>query len=548
MSHMTNAKLETVLAYHERTKHAPGRFARSLGYLDWDTQPDPFRRYVGAELVRLAETETTDGPEYDTLFHTDSIPPYPLDRASISQLLFNSLALSAWKAFGASRWSLRCNPSSGNLHPTEAYLIAGSIPELSDHPALFHYQPFRHALEKRSALPDGLWDAFTAALPEKTILMGLSSIYWREAWKYGERAFRYCQHDVGHAIAAIAFAAAALGWETHILPGVTDRGLSQLLGINQQHSSEAEHPDCLLALYPRDQIAPPDLQQRFAMPDLPDRDLQGQPNRLSDDHYPWPVIDEVSEAATKVTPPAPNFYWTPPPFPDPPPSVIRPLSARQIIRRRRSAVSMDGQTGLSRESFYQMLQRTLPGSNPALAALPWQPAIHLALFVHRVDDLPVGLYLLVRDPDQLASLRSALQDDFLWQRLPGCPDDLPLWLLARQDVQAVARSLSCNQDIASDSAFAVAMLAEFEPLLQKYGSWFYKRLYWETGAIGQTLYLEAEAADLRGCGIGCFFDDAVHQVLGLQDRHYQTLYHFTVGGPVDDDRLQTLPAYWHLEK
>ena len=34
-----------------------------------------------------------------------------------------SLGLSAWKVYGTSRWSLRINPSSGNLHPTEAHLI-----------------------------------------------------------------------------------------------------------------------------------------------------------------------------------------------------------------------------------------------------------------------------------------------------------------------------------------------------------------------------------------------------------------------------------------
>jgi hypothetical protein len=29
------------------------------------------------------------------------------------------------------------------------------------------------------------------------------------------------------------------------------------------------------------------------------------------------------------------------------------------------------------------------------------------------------------------------------------------------------------------------------------------------------LYLEAEAAGVRGTGIGCFYDDPVHDVLGL---------------------------------
>ncbi|MCK7581941.1 MAG: hypothetical protein MZV65_44195 [Chromatiales bacterium] len=61
--------------------------------------------------------------------------------------------------------------------------------------------------------------------------------------------------------------------------------------------------------------------------------------------------------------------------------------------------------------------------------------------------------------------------------------------------------------------------------------------------IGQALYLEAEAAGVRGTGIGCFFDDEMHRLLGLRDRTWQSLYHFTVGGAVDDPRLTTLPPY-----
>src|SRR5688572_4779872 len=122
------------LAYHERTKHHPGRFARSLGYLDWATQPDPFRRFEGAVLEPLDRPEpgATD-PSFDAL---GSLAPRPIDRASIAQLLYDSLALSAWKQAGKSRWSLRANPSSGNLHPTEAYVVSDAV---------WHYQPFLHA-------------------------------------------------------------------------------------------------------------------------------------------------------------------------------------------------------------------------------------------------------------------------------------------------------------------------------------------------------------------------------------------------------------------
>jgi len=45
-----------IFRYHERTKHAFHRYAPAPGYLDWNTQPDPFRTYAGAPRVRLALT------------------------------------------------------------------------------------------------------------------------------------------------------------------------------------------------------------------------------------------------------------------------------------------------------------------------------------------------------------------------------------------------------------------------------------------------------------------------------------------------------------
>jgi hypothetical protein len=92
------------------------------------------------------------------------------------------------------------------------------------------------------------------------------------------------------------------------------------------------------------------------------------------------------------------------------------------------------------------------------------------------------------------------------------------------------------------------MVADFARTLEEDGAWAYRRLFWETGLIGQVLYLEAEAAGVRSTGMGCYFDDFVHQLLGidLSNDAWQSLYHFTVGGAVDDDRLTTLPAYGHL--
>jgi hypothetical protein len=175
--------------------------------------------------------------------------------------------------------------------------------------------------------------------------------------------------------------------------------------------------------------------------------------------------------------------------------------------------------------------------------LPWEPAIHLALLVHRVDGLAPGIYLLARDPAMAGSLRQSMRQQFAWTSPPGCPEDLPLFLLEEGDARRMAVQVSCGQEIAGDSAFSLGMIAEFEPSLRQHGPWFYRRLFWETGVIGQVLYLEAEAAGVRATGIGCFFDDPVHRVLGFNDTTFQSLYHFTIGGPVEDPRLTTLPPY-----
>ena len=543
--------LEVTLDYHQRTKHHHHRYAPGPGQMDWQNEPNPFRRYSGAKRVRLDHRppETTPRPHYDELFRPATSGPVRLpDRQSLSQLFYDSLSLSAWKEYRESRWSLRVNPSSGDLHPTEAYMICGAIPGLHDRPAVFHYCPLTHGLEVRRELTEQAWNGLTRGLPPGAVLVGLTSIYWRESWKYGERAFRYCQHDLGHAIAAVALAAAVLEWETRLLEAMTNDDLTRLLGLRRQQGIEAEHPECLLVVYPR---APKpftlDCQRAYE----PSRDLlaeigegqwHGSPNRLSTDHRAWPIIDTVSQATLKLKAPDKEF-WTPtaPPsrsvdLPD------RELSARQIIRQRRSAVALDGKTTLDRGTLYRMLERVLPGAVP-LAALPWRPSVHLLLFVHRVKALVPGLYLLVRDPDRVGLLRAAITRPFDWRRPPACPAGMHLYRLRETDCRRAAQMSSCHQEIAADGAFVAAMLAEFEPRLSAHGAWFYRRMHWEAGAIGQVLYLEAEAAGVGATGIGCFFDDATHEILGLTDRRYQTIYHFTVGGPVEDSRLTSLPGY-----
>ena len=244
---------EVVIAYHERTKHHFHRYAASPAYMDWATQPDPFRRYPGADFVRLPLAKSGRPVPYWQLYAHGEVSSEPLSFESISLFFRYALSVTAWKRFHATTWSLRANPSSGNLHPTEGYVVLPSIDRLGDAPAVYHYAPKEHALERRAIFDAKAWSELCAPFPEGSFFAGLSSIHWREAWKYGERAFRYCHHDAGHALATLRIAAAALGWSLVLLDGVSDRAIAALFGLNRGDdygTAEREEPELLALVTP----------------------------------------------------------------------------------------------------------------------------------------------------------------------------------------------------------------------------------------------------------------------------------------------------------
>jgi SagB-type dehydrogenase family enzyme len=568
--------IDRVIRYHVQTKHHFNRYARALGYLDWANQPDPFRRFEGAPLITLPLLKSDEepiSPAYDAIYQRGLVPAMPVTVPTLSRFFELALGLSAWKKAGDMQWALRSNPSSGNLHPTEGYLVLPKIEGLDLKPGLYHYAPKEHGLELRAEFYAEHVARLLVPFPSDAFLLGLTSVHWREAWKYGERAFRYCNHDVGHAIGTARIAAATLGWNLALLDGISQNTVAALLGTDRKEDfvhAEEEHPDCLMVVWPvedvkRDHSAKISLfLEKEAVQELVQGTWQGRANRLSRENpVPWEIIADVAAACWKPTAErnivalSADRHATPVHATS---DALRltiddQLSAGRLIRQRRSAVSFDGKTSITSATFFRMLGRVMPRVElPQLDrpvpwdALPWKPAIHLLLFVHRVDGMTPGVYVLVRDQEKLLLLQQSLNDELVWTPVPDCPETLPLYWLLEGDAKKPAIQVSCHQDIAGDSAFSLGMIAEFEARLREGGAWWYPRLFWEAGLLGQVLYLEAEAAGVRATGIGCFFDDPVHEIVGIKDRSFQSLYHFTVGGPVEDGRLMTLPAYHHLSR
>jgi SagB-type dehydrogenase family enzyme len=529
--------------YHDGTKHHFDRFARSLGHLDWATQPRPFRSFAGAFSFPLyPKAAAGDGyspaaVDYDRLYEPPA-SPVPVSAGALGDLLRHALGLSSWKVFGTARWSLRVNPSSGNLHPTEAYVVCGPLSGLAQTAGVYHYAADAHALEQRCAFDADAWRG--AAGGTDAVLIALTSIHWREAWKYGERAFRYCQHDLGHAVAAIALAGRLLGWRVRLLPTWSHAAVGALTGIDRDDDfvdAERETPGCVLLAGPDGAGGSLASGPNSLLPRLAEGRWSGRASQLSADHVQWTFIDEI--AAATEDPGRPWPAKAPAARPSPRAVPAAPLDARAVILRRRSAVAFDRHSAITADALLGMLARVMPGTGP-LDALWWTPRIHGVLFVHRVSGLAPGLYLAGRSVDGLERLGREIRRDHAWETVCEWP---PVVCLGRGDCRALARRLSCDQDIASDGCVSLGMLAEFDASLAEYGGSFYRNLYWEAGAIGQVLYLEAEAEGVRATGIGCFYDDPVHDVLGLAGHAFQSLYHFTIGAPVEDRRLTSEPGY-----
>ncbi len=544
---MGNNLVQKTILYHEETKHSPYRYAKSSGFMDWENQPEPFRVFEGCPALGFPLSKKDSDAAYTCLYERGQNHTQEIMFNNIGAFIELSMGISAWKSFQGSSWALRMNPSSGNLHPTELYLILPPMPEMGNKGGVFHYNPYFHALFARAGFDAPFWDSVRTHFNIDGFFVGLSSIFWRESWKYGERAFRYCNHDVGHAMACLSLSANLLGWRVTYLNTLSSEDIETMLGFSKTKwvEFEKEHPDLLLFVCKNTDMDIPRSMDNESLLQFRSLPFVGKPNPLSGDHVDWNIIDQAALWTEKPRTDEKVYRYNSYPFLD---GKCVDKKAAKIIRQRRSGQTYDGETSITREEFLSIMDRTMPRDKCAPFDLELgEVSVHMVIFVHRVTDMDSGLYFLVRNEDHFEDIKSGTDPGLLWEKPDSIPDTLPLYILKRCDCKAEAQMVSCDQDIAGDSSFSVGMIARFRGNIEK-APYLYRHLFWETGMVGQVLYLEAEAYSVRGTGIGCFYDDLVHQLLGFRDNSYQSLYHFTVGGSVEDERLTTLPPYHHLEK
>lgn len=459
---------DVIEQYHEATMHTPERLRATLHLLDWANQPDPFREYEGTPIVDLPGEAPAPEANLLELLRGETAAATAGGPLAISALLFHAAAVSATKLSPAgTRYALRVNPSSGNLHPTEFHFSTHGLRDWPD--GVYHYRASQHVAEQRAA----------GTLTEEPLRFLLTTIVWREAWKYRARAYRYCLLDAGHALEALVTSARALGWDYTLTTAFDDDAVAEQFRLPKD-----EWP---LALVTFDDVPgePREPAEMFWMP--------GGTSGISA-AIVYGEIERVHEA-TKLDrrgSPAPWREEGPVALPGSAPSAA---GFAEVVRRRRSAVDfLGGDRAITLGQLATVLR----------AATACNEYIRLWLFMHRVETLAPGVYRYEQYSDTLTPLRLG-------------------------DQRVMAAALSLAQQLAGNSVVTFALTGRLQD--------GYRDVHLEAGRVGHRLYLAAEALGLQATGIGAFHDALVAEYLGLGEAGESVLYHFAVGYAVEDGRV-----------
>ena len=490
---------------------ASNRLRRAPHVLDWANMPDPFRHYEGVPVLDLpADPPVPETPALDVLHGASGTTPAADGPTFLSQLLFYSAAISASKRVPSTgyRYALRVNPSSGNLHPTEFHFLTRGLKEWPD--GLYHYRPSAHMAEQR-ALGDLEMKLAGSSAP---IVFVLTSIAWREAWKYRDRAYRYCLHDIGHAWQALALAARAIGCDSFAIGHFPDDEVAQFCRLH-----EDEWPMLIVELRGRSiPVREPDAAARpFG--------TAGTRTSSREKDVAYPRIDGDSQRHETQQPA--RAAASPPPSRPP----LAPARSSCLLQLHRGApLARSPGCGVRHSTSWVECNRCRwRSSRPSSLSRPGRfPLI-----------LPVHV-----SSSSICTLIASMGCN------PACTGSgrsVPSWSRSRAATSAFAAAgLSLGQDLAGNACVAFSMIGDLDRAARAHGDRGYRYVHFEAGAIGHRLYLAAEALGLGATGIGAFYDDEVHRYLNLAPEQGQVVYHFAIGYPVPDPRLRGMRSPWSV--
>ena len=453
------AKVSALRRYHESTKHSPLSVARSAHRLDWSNKPLAFKIYTTLERI-----------------------PVPDDLARLCRL---SNGVLRWRRGPlGERYGFRAAPCTGALYHVELYLATAERPDLAA--GLYHYGAHDHRLRRlrqgdvRASLLRASGDF--APLASAPLVLVLTSTFWRNAWKYRERAYRHTFWDSGAVLANLL----ALGADGHepvsVVMGFVDAEVDRFVGAD----GERESAVALVAI--GSGAAAPE-----AAPRLDELALPTEP--LSPREVRYPGIEEARRASAldSADDVAAWRTWAKA-ISDAMPAPIAGRALEDIIRARRSTRDFsDG--AIPREQLERIIAA-------AVAPIPGDvfgaELIEPFLIVNQVQGLAPGAYRADLTPIRHGDLRSA------------------------------AGELALGQELGASAAADLYFLSDLDTVLERYGERGYRAAQMAGGVAGGRVELAATAMDLAATGL-TFFDDEVTRFFEPASTGRQVMYLVAIG-------------------
>jgi len=467
-----------ILAYHEATKHSPVSVRTRAHYLDWDNRPFPFKFYTDLERIPLPEDiPSLDVPALEAIGVTSVLDPTPgPDIAALARLLVLGAGVHHTKTFrkgGVPHF--RNYASAGALYPVEVYMGCADLQGL---PAgVYHFDPQGPSLTPlREGDHRGHLVRATAGEPAAArapVVLVLTGIPWRTAWKYTERGYRHLFWDAGMILANVLALAASARLPVRVVLGFADAEVSALLGLEQRR----EFPLCLVAIGAEDFEVPPAAE--------PPEEVSFRVPPLSQTEYVYKGILQANDAG-RLDAPKEARTWRRIEGVDQEVEPTQPLSSdtapdslEDVLRRRGSA------------------RIFAPGAIPATVL---RTILERATVGIPTDYAPGGAHLV--EPYLIANAVQGLDQGACVFR------DGELRLLERGDFRREPGFLCLEQELGATAAATHFLLADLPRTLDALGARGYRAAQLEAGIFAGRLYLCAYAYRFGATGL-TFYDDAV---------------------------------------
>ncbi|MGI0032092.1 MAG: SagB/ThcOx family dehydrogenase [Nitrososphaeraceae archaeon] len=234
-----NKEVKYALEYHQETKHSEVSIRSSNLYLDWDNKPQPFKFYTSIQSIHLPVDFPIPTLNVITMKDTDHVScpdNIIINSKLLSSLLFFSSGITREIKFPHGRYFMRAAPATGALYPIELYIVSENISGLQA--GVYHFCPGQFTLTKlrsgdyRLLLSEAA--GYDQVIRDSPFTIILTSIAWRNAWKYQARSYRHWFWDSGVITANLLATATSFGLDTKFILGFVDKAVNEILCLDEE--------------------------------------------------------------------------------------------------------------------------------------------------------------------------------------------------------------------------------------------------------------------------------------------------------------------------